>query len=126
MPASRAAAITARLCSSSARAPKLLHPSPTADTDSSPIARVSMGGDSTAGPIGSDQRGGAMESAVKAAGIPATFEPVEWNPPGLPSDADEVIAWIVDPARRGELYPLYHQLRRLAPVHKTGAGAFHG
>ena len=30
-----------------------------------------------------------MESAVKAAGIPATFEPVDWNPPGLPSDPEE-------------------------------------
>src|SRR5688572_11773028 len=67
-----------------------------------------------------------MSSAVKAAGIPATFEPVDWDPPGLPDDPDEVIAWLVDPARRGELYPLYHQLRRLAPVHKTGEGAFHG
>src|SRR5437879_12723991 len=67
-----------------------------------------------------------MGSAVKAAGIPATFEPVDWNPPGLPSDPEEVIAWIVDASRRGELYPLYHQLRRLAPVHKTGEGPVHG
>jgi cytochrome P450 len=67
-----------------------------------------------------------MDSVVKAPGIPASFEPVDWNPPDLPSDADEVMAWLVDPARRGELYPLYHQLRRVAPVHKNRPEMFHG
>src|SRR3954452_19430755 len=42
MPASRAASITALLRSSSARAPKLLQPSPTADTCIPPIVRISM------------------------------------------------------------------------------------
>jgi cytochrome P450 len=60
----------------------------------------------------------SMQSSVKAPGTPASFEPVDWNPKGLPDDPDEVMAALVDPAKRGELYPLYHQLRRLAPVHK--------
>jgi cytochrome P450 len=67
-----------------------------------------------------------MESAIKAPGIPASFEPVTWNPPGLPTDADEIMAWLIDPAKRGELYPLYHQLRRVAPLHKNRPDVFHG
>jgi pimeloyl-[acyl-carrier protein] synthase len=67
-----------------------------------------------------------MASAIKAPGIPASFEPVDWNPPGLPTDADEIVGHLVDPARRGELYPLYHQLRRVAPVHRNRPELFHG
>jgi cytochrome P450 len=67
-----------------------------------------------------------MHNAVKAAGIPASFEPVDWNPSGLPTDPDEVVAWMLDPRTRGELYPLYHQLRRVAPVHKCPPDVFHG
>jgi cytochrome P450 len=67
-----------------------------------------------------------MGSVVKAPGVPASFEPVDWNPPGLPTDPDEIMAWLVDPSRRGELYPLYHQLRRVAPVHKNRPELFHG
>ncbi len=67
-----------------------------------------------------------MVSAIKAPGIPATFEPVDWNPPGLPTDGDEIMARLVDPARRGELYPLYHQLRRVAPVYRNRPELFHG
>ncbi len=67
-----------------------------------------------------------MAATVKAPGIPATFEPVDWNPPGLPTDPHEIMAWIVDPDRRGELYPLYHQLRRIAPVHQCRPELFHG
>ena len=67
-----------------------------------------------------------MESAIKAPGIPATFEPVDWNPPGLPTDPDEIMACLVDPERRGELYPLYHQLRRVAPMYKNRPEIFHG
>jgi len=63
---------------------------------------------------------------VKAPGIPASFEPVDWSPPGLPSAADEIMDWIVDPVRRGELYPLYAQLRRVAPVHRCRPELFHG
>ena len=70
--------------------------------------------------------GGTMTTAVKAPGLPAGFAPVDWNPPGLPTDPDEVMAWLVDPARRGELYPLYHQLRRVAPVYKNRPEIFHG
>jgi pimeloyl-[acyl-carrier protein] synthase len=67
-----------------------------------------------------------MGSAVKAPGIPASFEPVDWAPSGLPTDPDEIVQWIVDPARRGELYPLYHQLRRVAAVHRNRPEVFHG
>jgi cytochrome P450 len=67
-----------------------------------------------------------MTSATKAPGIPASFEPVDWNPPGLPTDPGEVVEWIADPARRGELYPLYHQLRRVAPVYRNRPEVFHG
>jgi cytochrome P450 len=67
-----------------------------------------------------------MTATVKAPGIPASLEPVDWNPSGLPDDPDEVLAWIVDRDRRGELYPLYHQLRRVAPVHHSGPEPFHG
>src|SRR3954464_2045365 len=67
-----------------------------------------------------------MDSATKAPGIPASYEPVDWNPPGLPTDADEIMDRLVDPTTRGELYPLYHQLRRVAPVHKNRPSMFHG
>src|SRR5215207_7129197 len=67
-----------------------------------------------------------MESAIKAPGVPANFEPVDWNPRGLPTDADEIMDRLVDPSTRGELYPLYHQLRRVAPVHKNRPELFHG
>jgi cytochrome P450 len=67
-----------------------------------------------------------MQSAVKAPGIPARFEPVDWNPPGLPDDPAEIMAWLLDGTRRGELYPLYHQLRRVAPVYKNRPDVFHG
>jgi cytochrome P450 len=67
-----------------------------------------------------------MQVAGKDPGIPASFEPVDWHPKGLPDDPDEVVAWILDPSRRGELYPLYHQLRRLAPVHRNGTQVLDG
>jgi pimeloyl-[acyl-carrier protein] synthase len=67
-----------------------------------------------------------MAATVKAPGIPASYEPVDWNPPGLPTDPHEIMDWIVDPVRRGELYPLYHQLRRVAPQHKCRPELFHG
>jgi len=34
-------------------------------------------------------------------------------------DPEEIVACILDPNRRGELYPLYHRLRSLAPAHRT-------
>ncbi len=67
-----------------------------------------------------------MPSAVKAPGTPASFEPVDWNPPGLPDDPDEIMDRLLDPLRRGELYPLYHQLRRVAPIHKNRPSLLHG
>jgi cytochrome P450 len=40
--------------------------------------------------------------------------------PNLPDDPEAVLAHILDPELRGNaLYPLYHQLRTLAPVFKT-------
>ena len=67
-----------------------------------------------------------MSTMVKAPGVPASFDPVDWDPAGLPTDPDEVMDWIVDPIRRGELYPLYAQLRRIAPVHECRPELFHG
>jgi cytochrome P450 len=64
--------------------------------------------------------------SVHGGGIVATWQPVDWNPPGLPDDPAEVLSWLVDPVRRGELYPLYHQLRRLSPVYRTPPHPFHG
>ena len=37
----------------------------------------------------------------------------------VPADPEEIIEWVFDPHRRGELYPLYHSLRDVAPVHRT-------
>jgi len=56
--------------------------------------------------------------AVRDAGITARFAPPR-VPLDLPSDPEEIVAGLFDPERRGELYPLYHQLRRVAPVHRT-------
>jgi hypothetical protein len=67
-----------------------------------------------------------MTGTVKAPGITASLEPVDWNPPGLPDDPDEIVAWLVDPARRGEVYPLYRRLREVAPVHRNRPEMFHG
>jgi cytochrome P450 len=39
--------------------------------------------------------------------------------PTIPDDPEEIVACIFDPSRRGELYPLYHALRAVAPVHRT-------
>ena len=47
-----------------------------------------------------------MEGITKASGIPASFAPSAWNPAGLPDDPDEIVAWLFDPEKRGELYPL--------------------
>jgi cytochrome P450 len=63
---------------------------------------------------------------VKVSGIEATFEPVDWHPAGLPEDPDDIVSWITDPQRRGELFPLYHQLRRVAPIHKCPPHLLHG
>jgi pimeloyl-[acyl-carrier protein] synthase len=59
-------------------------------------------------------------------GVRAGFEPVNWSPGGLPTDPDEIMSWVIDPVRRGELYPLYHQLRRIAPVHRCAPEIFGG
>jgi len=67
-----------------------------------------------------------MTGITKAPGIPASLEPVDWNPPGLPDDPDEVIASLLDPTRRGEVYPLYRRLRELAPVHRNPPDVFGG
>lgn len=40
-------------------------------------------------------------------------------PTPVPERADDIVAAIQDPARRGELYPLYHALRERDPVHRS-------
>jgi len=67
-----------------------------------------------------------MTGITKVPGIPASLEPVDWAPAGLPDDPDEVIAALLDPARRGEVYPLYRRLRELAPVHRNPPEVFGG
>ncbi len=67
-----------------------------------------------------------MTGITKVPGIPASLEPVDWNPSGLPDDPDGVIAALLDPARRGEVYPLYRRLRELAPVHQNPPEVFGG
>jgi hypothetical protein len=59
-------------------------------------------------------------------GTTATFDPVDWAPGGLPTDPNEIVDWLMAPDRRGEVYPLYHQLRRVAPVHRCQPGVLHG
>jgi pimeloyl-[acyl-carrier protein] synthase len=67
-----------------------------------------------------------MTATVKAPGTVARFDHVDWNPPGLPDDPYEIMTRLIDPEQRGELYPLYHQLRRVAPVHRNPPELFHG
>jgi cytochrome P450 len=57
-------------------------------------------------------------AVVREAGIIGRFDPAA-APPDLPNDPEEIVARLFDPERRGELYPLYHQLRHIAPVHRT-------
>ena len=40
------------------------------------------------------------------------------NPADI-SDPEEILGVILDPARRGELYPYYHRMREIAPIHPT-------
>ena len=63
-----------------------------------------------------DGLGGLDEQRVDA-GVAGHLRPLD----GV-VEADRV----VDPERRGELYPLYHQLRRLAPVHRNRPSVLHG
>jgi len=56
-------------------------------------------------------------------GVVAGLDPPT-APADLPGTAEGVIDWLIDPERRGELYPLFHRLRDLAPVHRSAA--FHG
>ena len=63
---------------------------------------------------------------LRPSGLTATFDPVDWSPGDLPDDPDLIVDQLMDPARRGEVYPLYHQLRRIAPVHKCRPEVLHG
>jgi cytochrome P450 len=63
---------------------------------------------------------------VTSKGIAATFEPVDWAPEGLPTDPADIVRAIEDPAQRGEVYPLLHQLRREAPVFHCPPDVMHG
>jgi cytochrome P450 len=51
-------------------------------------------------------------------GVLGRFGPVT-APPDLPSAPDELVARLFDPEQRGELYPIYHRLRSVAPVHRS-------
>jgi hypothetical protein len=62
----------------------------------------------------------------RAPGIPASLEPVDWNPPGLPDDPAEIIGALLDRDRRGEVYPLYRRLREVAPVQQCPPELFGG
>jgi cytochrome P450 len=44
----------------------------------------------------------------------------------VPDDPEEIVAALFDPARRGDLYPLYHRLRSVSPVHRTEHPALQG
>lgn len=63
---------------------------------------------------------------VTSKGIAATFEPVDWAPPGLPTDPVDIVRAIEDPVQRGEVYPLLHQLRRQAPIFHCPPDVMHG
>ncbi len=55
-----------------------------------------------------------------ASGIELRFVPEPApEPVALPDDPDAVLRLILDPETRGELYPLYHQLRAVAPVFRA-------
>ncbi len=45
--------------------------------------------------------------------------------PAVSTDPEQIIADIIDPERRGNLYPHYHALREAAPIHKTGNQILH-
>jgi cytochrome P450 len=53
-----------------------------------------------------------------AEGIEARFDALAAST-AVPTDPEAIIATVFDPQRRGELYPLYHALRDMAPVHRT-------
>ncbi|MEI8000642.1 MAG: cytochrome P450 [Actinomycetes bacterium] len=67
-----------------------------------------------------------MTEITRAPGIPASLEPVNWQPTGLPDDPDEIFAWLLDRDRRGEMYPLLRRLREVAPVHRNRPETFGG
>jgi pimeloyl-[acyl-carrier protein] synthase len=58
-------------------------------------------------------------------GIVDSFAPAPGDD-AAPDDPEEIIARIFDPERRGALYPLYHRLRTVAPVHRTDHPAMPG
>jgi cytochrome P450 len=59
-------------------------------------------------------------------GIDASFQPVDWSVSVSTAEPDEITASIMDPNRRGDLYPLYRQLRECAPVHHCPPDLFNG
>lgn len=58
------------------------------------------------------------ENAPADIGVVGHFGP-SGAPVDLPETPDELIARLFDPVQRGELYPIYHALRRVAPVHRS-------
>lgn len=63
---------------------------------------------------------------VASKGIKASYAPVDWAPSGLPTEPAAIVGAIVDPRQRGELYPLYQQLRERAPVYQCPPELLHG
>jgi cytochrome P450 len=51
-------------------------------------------------------------------GLVARFTP-PFETTEVPGEPDDLVAAIFDPLRRGALYPLYHRLRDIAPVHRS-------
>jgi cytochrome P450 len=58
-------------------------------------------------------------------GIEATFDPIDMDT-GLADDPDLLVAAIMEPDRRGELYPLYRQLRAISTLHRTSYSYLNG
>ena len=65
---------------------------------------------------------------MAASGVPATLAPPPSGgarPEDAFDDPEDVLAAILDPQRRGELYPLYHAMRALSPIHHTSNERLH-
>lgn len=62
----------------------------------------------------------------RAKGIECALEPSEEDRLNAESihDPEKLVEVLLDPARRGELYPYYHRLRELSPIHQTEVAGF--
>ena len=69
-------------------------------------------------------RDGQCSGMARNPGIADSFAAP--TPTVVPDDPEEIVAAVFDAARRGGLYPLYHRLREIAPVHRTEHPAMKG